>query len=103
MQNSSALCEHVATEPRTRTPEGVCPLQICPYWAEPARASGNRLGMGGGYYDRTLASIQAQIIKPKLIGIAHDCQQVDQLPVQHWDIPVNAIVTPTQQLSFNRT
>ena len=66
-------------------------------------ASGNRLGMGGGYYDRTLASIQAQIIKPKLIGIAHDCQQVDQLPVQHWDIPVNAILTPTQQLSFNRT
>ncbi|MDO6568633.1 5-formyltetrahydrofolate cyclo-ligase [Alteromonas sp. 1_MG-2023] len=64
---------------------------------------GNRLGMGGGYYDRTLASIQAQSVRPKLIGIAHDCQQVDQLPVQHWDIPVNAIITPTQQLSFNRT
>lgn len=66
-------------------------------------ANGNRLGMGGGYYDRTLASIQTQTIRPKLIGIAHDCQQVDQLPVQHWDIPVNRIVTPTQQLSFNRT
>ncbi|WOI38518.1 5-formyltetrahydrofolate cyclo-ligase [Alteromonas sp. CI.11.F.A3] len=65
-------------------------------------ANGNRLGMGGGYYDRTLASIQTQTIRPKLIGIAHDCQQVDQLPVQHWDIPVNRIVTPTQQLTFNR-
>ncbi len=66
-------------------------------------ANGNRLGMGGGYYDRTLASIQTRTIEPKLIGIAHDCQQVDKLPVQSWDIPVNAIVTPTQQLSFNRT
>ncbi|AMJ76485.1 5-formyltetrahydrofolate cyclo-ligase [Alteromonas stellipolaris] len=65
-------------------------------------ANGNRLGMGGGYYDRTLASIQTQTLRPKLIGIAHDCQQVDELPVQPWDIPVNAIVTPTQQLSFNR-
>ena len=65
-------------------------------------ASGNRLGMGGGYYDRTLASIHSQSKRPTLIGIAHDCQQVTQLPIQNWDIPVDCIVTPTQQLTFNR-
>lgn len=63
-------------------------------------ANGNRLGMGGGYYDRTLATIAERKERPALIGIAHDCQQVDSLPVQHWDIPVDAIITPSQQLTF---
>lgn len=62
--------------------------------------NGNRLGMGGGYYDRTLATVHSHTNKPKLVGIAHDCQQVAQLPVQHWDIPVDTIITPTQQLHF---
>ena len=64
-------------------------------------SSGNRLGMGGGYYDRTLSHIHSRKARPQLIGIAHDCQQVDQLPVQAWDIPVDAIITPTQQLIFS--
>lgn len=59
-------------------------------------AAGNRLGMGGGFYDRTLASIQQLASRPALIGVAHDCQQVDKLPVQSWDIPLDMIITPTQ-------
>lgn len=55
--------------------------------------AGNRLGMGGGFYDRTLAALPDKH-RPALIGIAHSCQQVDQLPVQNWDIPCDAIVTP---------
>ncbi len=53
---------------------------------------GNRLGMGGGFYDRTLAGLAPQK-RPLLIGLAHQCQEVAQLPVQSWDIPLDAVVT----------
>lgn len=51
---------------------------------------GNRLGMGAGYYDKSLAQ-SAQ--RPYLIGVAHQCQQVESLPVDSWDIPLDALVT----------
>lgn len=57
-------------------------------------ALGQRLGMGGGFYDRTLQNWQHS--GPYPIGLAHDCQQVAQLPVEHWDIPLPEIVTPSQ-------
>ncbi|MGG4610416.1 5-formyltetrahydrofolate cyclo-ligase [Providencia sp. Me31A] len=53
---------------------------------------GQRLGMGGGFYDRTLMNWQQMGFYP--IGFAHDCQQVDKLPVAHWDIPLPEIITP---------
>ena len=53
---------------------------------------GQRLGMGGGYYDRTFGFIRTAA-KPVLIGLAHECQQVEQLPVENWDIPMEAVVT----------
>lgn len=52
----------------------------------------NRLGMGGGYYDRSLARLNSSYRKPKLIGLAHKCQQVEQLTPQSWDIPLDAVV-----------
>jgi len=54
--------------------------------------NGNRMGMGGGYYDRTLAH------HPHIttIGLAHDCQQVDKLTTQPWDIGLKSIMTPSQ-------
>ncbi|MEF1187376.1 5-formyltetrahydrofolate cyclo-ligase, partial [Vibrio sinaloensis] len=42
--------------------------------------TGHRLGMGGGYYDRTLEPWFKSKTGPKPIGLAHDCQQVEQLP-----------------------
>lgn len=56
---------------------------------------GNRLGMGGGFYDRTLAYLQRRQHwrKPRLIGIAHDLQKVAQLDQQHWDVPLHGVVT----------
>lgn len=65
--------------------------------------SGNRLGMGGGFYDRTLSHWYRQsnitninTIKPYPIGIAHSCQKVDQLPIEQWDIPLPEIITPNK-------
>ena len=57
---------------------------------------GNRLGMGGGFYDRTLSHIHNFSNRPKLCGLAHSCQQVDGLPEQSWDIPIDMIITPTK-------
>jgi len=54
---------------------------------------GQRLGMGGGFYDRTLQHWQQYKVQP--VGYAHDCQQVDALPVAEWDIPLPAVVTPS--------
>ncbi len=56
--------------------------------------TGQRLGMGGGFYDRTLQNWRAHGFLP--VGYAHDCQQVESLPVQEWDIPLPVMVTPTK-------
>lgn len=57
--------------------------------------TGNRLGMGGGYYDRSLQFTRhrQQWHSPHLIGLAHDLQKVKQLPGESWDIPLNLIAT----------
>ena len=56
---------------------------------------GNRLGMGGGFYDRALAKLKpgTQAGKPLLLGYAHDFQRVATLPAQVWDVPLHGIVT----------
>lgn len=63
-------------------------------------SQGQRLGMGGGFYDRTLSQLEHLSKKPALIGLAHDCQQVEAVPVEAWDIPLPAICTPTKFCSF---
>ncbi len=57
----------------------------------------NRIGMGGGFYDRTLSfkKHQQNYKNPKLCGLAFDCQKVNKLNTKPWDIPLNAIITPT--------
>ncbi|MBY7837624.1 5-formyltetrahydrofolate cyclo-ligase [Vibrio fluvialis] len=57
---------------------------------------GHRLGMGGGYYDRTLAHWFKTGEGAQPMGLAHDCQHVEQLPTEAWDIPLPKIVTPSQ-------
>ncbi|MDW6091826.1 5-formyltetrahydrofolate cyclo-ligase [Vibrio rhizosphaerae] len=57
-------------------------------------ASGHRLGMGGGYYDRTLVPWFKNRSGAKPIGLAHTCQFVEQLPIESWDVPLPKIVTP---------
>lgn len=55
---------------------------------------GQRLGMGGGFYDRTLQNWRQHRLWP--VGLAHDCQQVTALPAEEWDIPLPAVVTPSR-------
>lgn len=56
--------------------------------------NGNRMGMGGGFYDRAFDyKHQSKRSKPRLIGLAHEMQKQHALPVNNWDVPVNAIVT----------
>lgn len=55
---------------------------------------GARLGMGGGFYDRCFAFKQKKPDgRPYLIGLAHQCQEVDSLVNAAWDIPMFGIAT----------
>ena len=58
-------------------------------------ANGQRVGMGGGFYDRTLgkARINSTWKRPYLIGIAHELQRVPAIAVQPWDVQMDAVVT----------
>ena len=58
--------------------------------------SGGRLGMGGGFYDRSFSFKKDNAHKkPLLIGLAHHCQEWESLPTESWDIPLDAIMTDT--------
>lgn len=65
---------------------------------------GNRLGMGGGFYDRTLAyrRRRTQWMGPVLLGLAHHCQKVAELPTASWDIPLDGIVTDQEKIGSQR-
>lgn len=56
----------------------------------------NRLGQGGGHYDRGFAFLAHRRLRhggPRLVGLAFKCQRVDTLPHRDWDIPLDAVVT----------
>jgi 5-formyltetrahydrofolate cyclo-ligase len=55
-------------------------------------ASGYRLGQGGGYYDRTLAALRAAG-RLFVIGLAYAGQQVERIPHDAHDQPLDAILT----------
>ena len=48
----------------------------------------HRIGMGGGYYDRCFAFLRRRQywIRPKLFGVAFDCQEVEKIQPNPWDI-----------------
>lgn len=61
-------------------------------------ARGHRLGMGGGWYDRTFAFRRTQAAPPLLVGAAFALQQVDALEAAEWDVPLDAICTESATL-----
>lgn len=69
----------------------IMPLLACDFL-------GTRIGMGGGFYDKTLASAP---YKPFRLGLAHDFQFLNiQLDRQVWDQPLNALLTPSKLHRF---
>ncbi|MEE4329622.1 MAG: 5-formyltetrahydrofolate cyclo-ligase [Wenzhouxiangella sp.] len=56
--------------------------------------AGARLGMGAGFYDRAFeARLESPDSGPLLVGVAYSLQEVDNLPVQSWDVPLDAVIT----------
>lgn len=53
-----------------------------------------RLGMGKGFYDRTFSfKIFNRRSSPMLVGLAHECQLIDDFPVESWDVRLDAVAT----------
>ena len=60
---------------------------------------GNRLGLGGGYYDRFLP----RAVNAKKIAFAYDFQLVERLPVEPHDAKINAVLTANDFHEFLKT
>lgn len=63
-------------------------------------AGGQRLGMGGGYYDR-LFSATADQDSPRLCGIAYSNQRTDLGTPDSWDVPMHSVITEYGLFTFN--
>lgn len=64
-------------------------------------AQGQRIGYGGGYYDRAIDRLNKKGLFPELIGIAFDCQEVASVPVEQHDVRLHAILTESGLRRFN--
>ncbi|MBS0193722.1 MAG: 5-formyltetrahydrofolate cyclo-ligase [Proteobacteria bacterium] len=65
--------------------------------------AGDRLGTGGGWYDRSFAFRQLAPAPPLLVGVGFACQQIDAaFTPQSWDVPLDAIVTERELVSCVR-
>lgn len=64
---------------------------------------GGRLGMGGGFYDRSFAFLRRRQhwLRPAFIGMAYEFQRVDELPVEPWDVPLHGVMTDAQWHPFH--
>lgn len=63
-------------------------------------ATGNRMGMGGGYYDRTFCLQRNRPKLPRRIGLAYGFQEVKKLQQENWDVPLNGVVTEAGYRQF---
>lgn len=64
--------------------------------------AGRRLGMGGGYYDATLAFLRSRKRwhKPLLVGVAYACQELNEVPAEAWDVRMDMVLTETGLVRF---
>jgi len=62
-------------------------------------STGQRLGNGGGYYDRALAAPRP-FRKPLLVGYGYDIQRSTAIPSEPWDVRLNAVATEVGLYKF---
>jgi 5-formyltetrahydrofolate cyclo-ligase len=62
--------------------------------------AGNRLGYGRGHYDRALTVLREAGFAPRLFGVAFAAQEVDAIPNEMFDVPLDAVVTEDAIRSF---
>lgn len=72
------------------------PVMLVPLVA--SDVAGNRIGMGGGYYDRYLSQYGEDTVK---IGMAYDWQVVSSINAEPWDIPLDYLCTPLGVIACN--
>lgn len=65
-------------------------------------AAGHRLGMGGGWYDRSFAFRHGQPPTPWLVGAGFAVQQIALLGAMTWDVPVDAVCTELATLTLRQ-
>lgn len=78
-------------DPDTALPAEAMALVVAPLVG--FDAAGRRLGMGGGWYDRSFAFRHRQAPPPWLVGVGFALQQTDALAAEAWDVPVDAVCT----------
>jgi 5-formyltetrahydrofolate cyclo-ligase len=63
---------------------------------------GHRLGFGGGYYDRSFAFLRdvERPAKPLLVGIGYALQEVERVPHEDWDVPLDYVATERELIDF---
>lgn len=66
-------------------------------------ATGQRLGMGGGWYDRSFAFRRQQAAPPWLVGAGFAAQRIDALDAQPWDVAPDAICTESDTLIMGQS
>ena len=55
----------------------------------------HRIGMGGGYFDRAFVFLRHRQhwLQPKLVGLAFNCQKVEKIKANPWDIRLYRVIT----------
>ena len=91
IENKFGIAEPINS--KSITPAWALDIVITPLVAFDEK--GNRLGMGGGYYDRSFAYLQHRHHwrKPMLAGFAYKFQKVSRLQNKRWDVPLDLIIT----------
>ena len=90
------LNKHQIPEPANKATRYIDPekldLVITPLVA--FDTNNNRIGKGGGYYDRTFA-FRRTTRKPLLVGVAYELQRLPRIEANTWDIRLDQIITDT--------
>ncbi len=77
------------TQPEFKTAHTAPHLDLCLMPLVAFDPHGNRLGMGGGFYDRYFAANKQTV----MAGVAYQLQQVEPLPTDSWDVKLQHIFT----------